>query len=296
VHSVLDLNLWADMDEHNKFVREITEKGFAYNYEIRSIKKSDEIFTALQSGVVITLNGERCVLIIKIDITELRQYQQEILRLDRLNLIGEMAAGIAHEVRNPMTTVKGFLQILGQRDRYQPDKQFFNLMIEEIDRANTIISEFLSLSKNRVVDFKMQSLHNTLDSLFPLIQADAMVSDKTIILELNEIPDLLLDEKEIRQLVLNLSRNALEAIPPGEFITIKTYLENDKVVLLVQDRGKGIPFEIFDKIGNPFFTTKENGTGLGLATCYSIAARHKASIDFDTGPEGTTFYVRFAMS
>ncbi len=230
-----------------------------------------------------------------IDITEKKRYEKEMYRLDQLKVIGQMASGIAHEVRNPMTTVRGLLQLLGQKERYHQDKEHFNLMIQELDRANFIITEFLSLAKNKAVNSKMQNFNNILDTLFPLIRADAMVSNKYIILKLNEIPDLLLDEKEIRQLVLNLTRNGFEAMDSGECITISTYVENGEVVLSVKDCGRGIPDDILDKIGTPFFTTKSNGTGLGLATCYSIAARHNATVNFDTGMGGTTFYVRFKI-
>ncbi|WP_042315627.1 ATP-binding protein [Desulfofarcimen acetoxidans] len=117
--------------------------------------------------------------------------------------------------------------------------------------------------------------------------------DNYINLKLKKIFMFLMDEKEIRQLIINLVRNGLEAMTSGKFLTISTYIDNDEVVLTVQDRGNGIPAEILDKIGTPFFTTKDNGTGLGLATCYSIANRHNASIKIDTGTEGTTFHVRF---
>lgn len=106
----------------------------------------------------------------------------------------------------------------------------------------------------------------------------------------------MLDEKEIRQLILNLVRNGLEAMPPKKRLKIKTYTEGDEVVLAVQDEGSGIPDELLAKLGTPFFTTKEKGTGLGLAVCYSIANRHKATIIPETGPKGTTFYVRFKTS
>ncbi len=243
------------------------------------------------------INGSPLVLDLFVDITSRKQFEKEMARLSKLNLIGEMAAGIAHEVRNPMTTVRGFLQLLGKKERYYQDKKHFNLMIQELDCANSIITEFLSLAKNKVVNSKMQNLNNILDIMSPLIKADAMVSGKYIIFELNKIPDLLLDEKEIRQLILNLSRNGLEAMnSSGECLTIRTYVDDTEVVLLVQDRGKGIPVDMLDKIGMPFFTTKDNGTGLGLATCYSIAIRHNASINFDTGPGGTNFYVRFKIN
>ncbi|KAF1085233.1 Sporulation kinase E [Sporotomaculum syntrophicum] len=241
------------------------------------------------------INASPLVLNLFIDITSRKQFEQEMTRLSRLNLIGQMAAGIAHEIRNPMTTVRGFLQLLGQKDKYRQDKEYFNLMIQELDRANSIITEFLSLAKNRAAGFKKQNLNHIVQSLFPLIQADAMESAKYVTLELNEIPNLLLDEKEIRQLILNLTRNGLEALLSGGHLTIKTYLDDCEVVLSVQDHGRGIPEDVLDKIGTPFFTTKDNGTGLGLATCYSIAIRHNAGINFDTGPGGTTFYVRFKI-
>ena len=126
-----------------------------------------------------------------------------------------------------------------------------------------------------------------------LIQADALMSDKNIKMELDDVPDLLMDDKEIRQLVLNLVRNGLDVTPSSEYLSIKTYVDGGEVVLSVKDCGNGIPSDILDKIGTPFFTTKEYGTGLGLATCYSIANRHNASIQIDTGPGGTTFFVRF---
>ncbi|MFA4886504.1 MAG: ATP-binding protein, partial [Desulfotomaculaceae bacterium] len=113
--------------------------------------------------------------------------------------------------------------------------------------------------------------------------------------ELWDIPYIDLDEKEIRQLILNLVRNGFEAMPSGGTLTIKTFRDSGEVVLAVKDGGKGIGPEILEKIGTPFFTTKDTGTGLGLAVCYSIAARHNARIEIETGPKGTNFYVRFKI-
>jgi signal transduction histidine kinase len=204
-----------------------------------------------------------------------------------------MAAGIGHEIRNPMTTVRGFLQILRSKKDCTQYKEYLNLMIEELDRANSIIMEYLSMAKNKPMELKTQNLNNILEALFPLIQADAMVSDKYIKFELATIPDLFLDEKETRQLILNLVRNGLEAMAPGGNLTIKTFTDGEEVVIAVQDQGKGIEPDVLEKIGTPFFTTKNQGTGLGLAICYSITARHNASIKVDTGSTGTTFSVRF---
>lgn len=229
------------------------------------------------------------------NIFERRMFEKEMARLDRLNLVGQMAAGIGHEVRNPLTTVKGFLQLLGGKKEFRQSKDYFELMIEELDRANSIITEFLSLAKNKTVDLKPLSLNELIENLFPLIQADAMVSDKEIKLQLQDIEMLFLDAKEIRQLILNLVRNGIEAMAKGGTLTIRTSMEGQEIVMAVQDEGCGIKTEDLEKVGTPFFTTKENGTGLGLATCFSIAVRHNAKIDIDTGPSGTTFFVRFKI-
>jgi len=230
------------------------------------------------------------------DISRRRMFEKEMARLDRLNLVGQMAAGIGHEIRNPLTTVRGFLQLLGDKEEFQKFKDYFELMIEELDRANSIITEFLSLAKNKVVELKPLSLNFVIEKLFPLIQADALVSDKDIIMDLQETKILPLDEEEIRQLILNLVRNGLEAMSVGGKLTIRTFMDCEEAVLTVEDEGSGIEAIDLEKVGTPFFTTKESGTGLGLATCFSISARHNAAISIETSPSGTSFFVRFKLT
>jgi PAS domain S-box-containing protein len=291
-HSAIELNFWFDPGERAEMLKQLEEKEI-YFQELKLRKKDGKVIDVMFTGGKINLDGEECLITMQKDITELKTYQTEIARLDRLNLIGEMAAGIGHEVRNPMTTVKGFLQLLKEKERYAQDRDTMDLMIEELDRANSIITEFLSLAKNKAVELKMQSLNQKIKTILPLIQADAMKQDKNIELELGDIPNIKIDKNEIQQLVLNLVRNGLEAMPPGGVLTIKTFLEGDRVVLAVKDQGRGIALEVLEKIGTPFFTTKDNGTGLGLAVCYSIAERQNARIDIETGSEGTAFFVRF---
>lgn len=228
------------------------------------------------------------------DITESRRQQNEMARLERLNLVGQMAAGISHEIRNPLTTVKGFLQLRGSKVKDPEEKEYNELMISEIDRANTIISEFLSLAKNNMDRTKEQDLNQIIYRIFPIIQADAKNGNKELILNLNPLPSLLLNENEIRQLILNLVRNALEVTPQGGGVIIRTYEEEKHILLAVQDQGCGIPEEIQSKIGTPFFTTKESGTGLGIAISMGIAHRHNAKLVFDTGDQGTTFKLIFS--
>ena len=219
--------------------------------------------------------------------------QTEMARLDRLNLVGQMGAGIAHEIRNPMTTVRGYLQLLGAKPEFQSHSSTFELMIEELDRANSIITEYLSIVKNSPTERQCRNLNEILRRLYPLLEADTYTQNKQIVFKAGETPDILLNAKEISQLVLNLCRNGLEAMQEGGTLTIRTYIEDEHVVFCVEDEGCGIHSESLDKIGTLFFTTKDNGTGLGLATCYSIADRHNATIDLKSGSGGTAFIVRF---
>ena len=228
------------------------------------------------------------------DISERKAMEKEMLRLDRLDLIGEMAAGIAHEVRNPMTTVRGFLQLMSNKE-YEPEKiSCFKLMIQEIDRANSIITEYLSLAKNKRVTLKTQSLNSIVSSLLPLLERGAIVNDITVISHLENIPNIMIDEKEIRQMILYLVRNGLDAMSPGGVLTVSTYLDDQDVVLEVEDQGSGIDPQIIDRLGTPFVTSKDGGTGLGMAVSYCIINRHNAKVSYTTGPMGTTFYVRFS--
>ncbi|MFX4262294.1 PAS domain S-box protein [Pelotomaculum propionicicum] len=290
-----DISFWVK-PERADVIKSLRKNGMVNNLECVFREKSGEVYIGLYSAEIVNFNGEEFVLSVVNDISERKRLEEEMSRLERLNLVGEMAAGIGHEIRNPMTTVRGFLQMLGEKQECSNFREYYNLMIDELDRANSIITEYLSLAKNKAVSKQYQNLNHILKALFPLIQADAMRTDMYVHIGLEDIPDLLLDEKEIRQLILNMFRNGLEAMSPGKKITIRTFVEDNEVVLAIQDQGKGIEQDDLEKLGTPFFTTKDHGTGLGLAVCYSIAARHNAAIRVETGSAGTTFYVCFAIS
>ncbi|HWR42230.1 ATP-binding protein [Sporomusa sp.] len=219
---------------------------------------------------------------------------EKMTKLDRLNIIGEMAAGIAHEIRNPMTTVRGFLQYLSAKQEFTKQKENFGLMIDELDRANSIITEFLSLAKNRAMEFSEINLNTIIHDIYPLLQADAMRNNCEIKVTLGDIPNVSVDQNSIRQLILNMVRNGLDAMPGSGIINIYTETTDSKVLLSIKDCGIGIPPEIRDKLGTPFFTTKEQGTGLGLAICYQIVQRHSATLTIDSEQgKGTTFTIAF---
>ncbi|MGE5423586.1 MAG: PAS domain S-box protein [Ignavibacteriales bacterium] len=288
---------WLDSDARNLVRQRLLENGSIRNMEITFKNKTGEKRSALYSAELLNVMGTRCILSIFSDITEIRRMEVEIARLDRLNLVGEMAASIGHEIRNPMTTVRGYLQILRENVDYKREAEQFDLMIEELDRANSIITEFLSLAKNKMVKLRPENLNLIIMKLLPLIQTRAISLNHYIKLELIDLPDLLLDldKEEIHQLIFNLVNNALESMTSAGDVTIRTFIENGEVALAVQDKGHGIDGELLDKLGTPFLTTKEQGTGLGLAVCYRIAARHNAKIEIETKPTGSTFCVRFPI-
>lgn len=226
-------------------------------------------------------------------ISDRRRLELEVQRLDRFNLIGEMATGIAHEIRNPLTTVRGYLQLFQRRVIFSDHIDQLNTMIEEIDRANSIITEFLSLAKNKAVQLTQGNLNSVVDSLFPLFQADAFVKGHQVMVEMGTIPDTKFDEREIRQLILNLTRNALEAMETSGLLTIKTYHTTDAIILEISDTGPGISEKVLEEHGKPFVTTKDNGTGLGLPICYRIANRHSAEIKIQNYSNGASVGIIF---
>ncbi len=295
--SIFDFIPDIDKELVMKNFRRRIEKGETGNYEHHITCKDGRIILAkVKSSPIIEDGKINGILVLAEDITQQRKLEKEMSRLGQLNTVGEMAASIGHEIRNPMTTVQGFLQIMSQNEQLKEQQPYFDLMLEELSRANFIITEFLSFAKDRLVNLQCHDLNRILNVLAPLLVADATKEDKYISFSFGKISELLLDEKEIRQLILNLVRNALEAMSAGGKVIIRTSQEDDGVLLSVQDEGEGIPPKIQEQLGTPFLTSKENGTGLGLAVCYSIVARHKANLSYDTGPKGSNFMVKFYNS
>lgn len=261
------------------------------------LKNDLQLFAeAILEGRTVSFNSEIA------EFTPILQYISEqtekMTRLDRLNIIGEMAASIAHEVRNPMTTVRGLLQLMSNKPEFTKQKDNLELMIDEIDRANNIITEFLSLAKNRAMEFSENNMNDIIRDIYPLLRADALRNNCEIEVDFSEIPNVPVDQNSIRQLILNMVRNGLDAMAGSAgVIEISTRTDDEKVFLSIKDHGSGIPPEVKEKLGTPFFTTKEKGTGLGLAICYRIVQRHGASLTVESEPgKGTVFTIAFVPS
>lgn len=222
--------------------------------------------------------------------------EQEMKRINSLKVVGEMAAAISHEIRNPLTTVRGFLHLMRNKCENEKEYIYYDTMIEEILRANSIITEYLTLAQNKFAEFKPQSLNDIIEQLFPLVQATASVNYQYITLNLKPLPLISLDHNEIRQLLHNLIRNGLEAMEPNQVLKIRTYAAEDRAILEIEDEGPGFDAYILQHAGTPFLTSKEEGTGLGLAICYSIVQRHRGSIMISSTSEGSTVRIDFPVT
>ncbi|WP_229753696.1 two-component system sensor histidine kinase NtrB [Paenibacillus segetis] len=231
------------------------------------------------------------------DITEVETLRKELNHVERLGLVGQMAAGITHEIRNPMSVVRGFLQLMKEKSPPSLD-HYYRIVMEELDRANSIINDFLALAQNRVVNMERCSLHDIIQELTPLLWADANLRGQSIIVSLDEmVPSLYLNTKEIKQLILNLARNGMEAMQEKGQLILETRHTGTGVELTVKDNGNGIPAVLKENLFEPFYTTKANGTGLGLALCLSIMERHGGSITVESEEGmGTEFIVFFPIS
>lgn len=221
--------------------------------------------------------------------------EHEMKRISALKVVGEMAAAISHEIRNPLTTVRGFLQLMRSKPEHVQERVYFDTMIEEILRANAIITEYLTLAQNKYTEFKPQSLNDIIERIFPLVEAAATASSQHIKTDLQPISIFPMHQKEMRQLLHNLIRNGLEAMALNEVLYIRTWQVQNKVILEVEDSGEGFDPAILQLAGTPFMTNKQNGTGLGLAICYSIVHRHKGSITIYSRRGCTIIHIEFLI-
>ncbi|MFJ8259171.1 nitrogen regulation protein NR(II) [Peribacillus asahii] len=267
---------------YNKAYREQTVQCFETVTEYSKIPMEIKVFPN-KYGIFLLFN----------DITKRKKDEEKQRYYDQLKIIAEMAAGVAHEVRNPMTTIKGFLQLMENNEELDKYKDIFQLMIDEVNRVNEIITNFLDLSKEKPNKVEYCNLNDIITTIVPLLETRAIREGKYIKLELGKIPKLNVDKNEIRQLLINLVNNSLDAMSKGQSVRIISLVEHNNVILSIQDEGAGIPSDIFDKISVPFVTSKESGTGLGLSICFSIAKRNNAEISYSSSSNGTTFNICF---
>lgn len=234
------------------------------------------------------------VLILR-DLGEIRQLQNEIRRQEKLAALGGLAAGVAHEIRNPLSSIKGLASFFaGQFDDGSEAKEAANVMGQEVDRLNRAITELLEFARPTELNRQLNDVGTLISRSISLIRQDAAGQSININLELDAaICPVWADEDRLAQCLLNLFLNAIQAMEDGGTLTVNsTTLDSGHAEIRVSDTGQGILPENIDKIFDPYYTTKNSGTGLGLAIVYKIIEAHQGQIKVTSTPgQGTTFTV-----
>ncbi len=230
------------------------------------------------------------------NLEEVRRLQSEVRRKDRLAAIGGLAAGVAHEIRNPLSSIKGIASYFkGKFTQDDDDKEAADVMIHEVDRLNRVVSELLEFARPSEPDLKETDINELLKHAARLVQQEAAAMSVRIDLKLSGEPlTAWIDGDRFLQCFLNLYLNALQAMPDGGLLSISSVMTEDASVQIdVRDTGAGIRAEDMPRIFDPFFTTKPRGAGLGLAIVYGIIEAHHGQITVDSIPaQGTVFTIR----
>ncbi|WP_416147840.1 ATP-binding protein [Salipaludibacillus sp. HK11] len=245
-----------------------------------------------------TTKGE--MLIVFYDLTEKRQMERELIRSEKLKIAGEMSAGFAHEIRNPLTTIKGFIQLFNEQSNDE-NRRYYPLVIEEIDRVNKIMNELLNISNPSPDEEKTKvNVEKMLSDI--IVLKESHMRNNHIKLETffnGKLPKIEVIGNKLKQVFNNLIQNGIEAMPDGGQLNIRTSIvgsegqsEQQNLVVQIEDSGIGMGKADMEKLGTPFFTTKKIGTGLGLTTSYRIIEKMNGAINVSSEiGKGTIFTV-----
>ncbi len=239
------------------------------------------------------------------DVSEYKQIEQTALQNDKLAMLGRIAAAIAHEIRNPLTSIRGFIQLLRPYLMQLGKEEYARIILTEIDRANDIIFEFLNSSKPSAPMKKSVSINRLVQEVILLTESEALMRNCDIQLETYENEDDLMvsiDVKQIKQVILNIVKNSIDAIESLQEarrgrIDLVVRSDGQFAEITLKDNGKGMDKATLARLFDPFFTTKEAGTGLGLSVSYRIIRNHGGSIRVDsTEGSGTSFVIYLPLA
>ena len=225
------------------------------------------------------------------DISERKKNEELLINSEKLLVAGQLAAGIAHEIRNPLTSLKGFLNLI--RSGEKNDSRYFDIMSDELDRIDGIVSELLMLTKPRVYELAYYDLRDVMRDTITLLETQANMHNIEINVTYEDGPLwVYCVESQVKQVFINVLKNAIEAMMHGGVIEVRLWRRMDQVHVQIKDEGPGISEEHLAKIGQPFYTTKENGTGLGLMVSYKIVDNHQGRMNVrsEVG-KGTVFEI-----
>jgi len=283
-----------DQLEVSYIVKQIKNGTPQESYETKRIKKDGTHLNVLISGFPLPKQkrGIDGWAIILRDITEKKQAEELFVRSEKLSIAGQLAAGIAHEIRNQMTAIKGFIQLI--KSDLSKRTEYFDIILSEIDRIELILSELLILAKPQTVTFSTIEIHSLMNEVITLLNMEAILNNVEIITDFYEEEIYILCEiNQIKQVCINFIKNAIEAMPTGGSLTIQINVKDTNGVhIRFIDEGCGIPDSVLEKLGQPFYTTKEKGTGLGYMVSKKIIENHNGTITVSSKlNEGSVFEV-----
>ena len=222
---------------------------------------------------------------------ELQRTFEQLLQAEKLSSLGELSAGIVHEVRNPLGAIKGAVEILeDELAADSPRREFAELAKKEVERLDKLVGEFLRFARPATLSVGPNDLNKIVESVVSLVENQATAQSVQVEKDLQRnLPGVSVDGEQIKQVLLNLAINSLQAMPDGGKLSIRTFSENGFSVVAVEDNGNGIDEKISGKIFDPFFTTKEKGVGLGLSIAHKIVSQHKGILSVES-KDGTTVF------
>ncbi|MEJ8547816.1 sensor histidine kinase [Brevibacillus borstelensis] len=269
------------------------------NRKISLLREDGTTFTALVSYVPLRnqYDQEGGWMVAFSDITEQEQVQDYLHQSEKLAMVGQLAAGAAHEIRNPLTVIYGFIQLLQQRlPEEEKDRHYLPLILQEIERVNHIVTELLMLSKPSEPNYREVLLTEVLHSILPLMKGEAALHGIEIVDLLEKDTRLEADVEQLKQILLNLMKNSIEAMKHGGSLRIASKVIDSTVQIRVSDTGSGIPPEHLVRIFDPFFSLKEDGTGLGLPISRRMVENHGGNMQiFSELGKGTEIVITLPL-
>jgi two-component system sensor histidine kinase PilS (NtrC family) len=262
---------------------------------------STKVFTLNMSYLYDEKESPTGKVIIFHDVTEVLELKRKIQRDEKLVLLGEMAGGMAHEVRNPLGAICGSIQLLRERGSFdRKDVKLVDIIMKETDHLNNIIEEFLYYSKGKPKELKVHDMNGVIGEVAAVMRNSPRLVGSGIALVCREAHESILvsvDVEQIKQVFVNLINNGIDALPQGGSIVISAEAVRGWARVCVKDTGVGIPEELLKRIFDPFFSTKETGYGIGLALCQKIVENHQGAIDVESEEgKGTTFIVSLPLA
>ncbi|MCM2536191.1 ATP-binding protein [Neobacillus pocheonensis] len=232
------------------------------------------------------------------NITNRIKNDDALRNLDRLSIIGQLAAGVAHEIRNPLTSLKGFSKLLKSTTYKEKQDHYLAIIMDELDRIDMIVNEFMSLAKPQAIQFERGNLISIIDSTINVLHPQALLHNVQInsLYEKKDI-ELLCSPNQLKQVFVNFLKNAIESMPNGGNVHIDVeILEDKRVMISFIDEGAGIEADRLRYLGTPFYTTKDKGIGLGLTVSNKIIQEHNGTMKIESHiGKGTTVKVELQL-